>query len=83
MRGVFIFNQRSFYEGVLFCGNDYGDIGFGVCAGTQKVPGGYVAPTQCAKNANKSKNRGINEKVVRSSTDDIRRVLCEKYTIGE
>lgn len=26
---------------------------------------------------------GINEKVVRSSTDDIRRVLCEKYTIGE
>lgn len=25
----------------------------------------------------------INEKVVRSSTDDIRRVLCEKYSIAE
>jgi hypothetical protein len=29
------------------------------------------------------KLEGINEKVVRSSTDDIRRVLCEKYTIAE
>ena len=56
--GRFYFNQRSFYADILFYSNDDGDTGFGVCAGAQKVPGGYVAPTQCTKNANKSKNRG-------------------------
>lgn len=57
------------------------------------VSGRKIATADCQSDMYQQQNirqmqinqklEGINEKVVRSSTDDIRRVLCEKYTIAE